>query len=151
MDKNVGFSTAPDKPELVYRRALLPWPEPVRLEPGDSVHLDLKTNLVGDDYVWRWNTKVSACRRHERPKADFHQSTFSGAVLSTGQLRKQADEYTPTLNADGQIEFFALSQMDGSRRLIDIAQEITDRFPQRFPDTCEALAWVKTRSKLYSR
>jgi hypothetical protein len=43
--------------------------------------------MVGDDYVWRWDTDFFA-RDHEQPKASYKQSTFLGTPLSPALLQK---------------------------------------------------------------
>ncbi len=52
----VCFSNAPGEPELVYGHAFFPWSAPVPLAEGDTVSVALRADLVGEDYVWCWDT-----------------------------------------------------------------------------------------------
>jgi protein arginine N-methyltransferase 1 len=49
--EGIGFSNAPDQPELLYGQAFFPWPEPVPLRAGDEVSVHWQARLVGRDYV----------------------------------------------------------------------------------------------------
>ncbi len=75
----VSFSNAPEVPEMIYGAAFLPFFEPQRLETGDRVDCELKIDLSGDDYLWRWETtfeKASGVRQ-----AKFSQSTFHATLI----------------------------------------------------------------------
>src|SRR5213079_2794126 len=56
--EGVGFSNAPAAPEVLYGQAFFPWPSPTPLAAGDAVTVAFQARLVGDDYVWRWDSKV---------------------------------------------------------------------------------------------
>ena len=146
----VGFSNGPDRPKLLYGQAFFPWLEPVELHAGDRVTVHLRARLVGDDYVWNWDTTVDAGGTG-RAKASFRQSTFFGAPLSAAALHKGADGYVPNLDEDGRLDHFILSQMDGRRTLADIARLVAERYAERFPRWADALARVGELSKRYGR
>ncbi len=76
----IGFSNHPAAPELIYGNALFPFSEPVEVRANDLITLRLEAKMVGEDYVWRWDTDF--------PKVSFKQSTFFGAPLSHAQLQK---------------------------------------------------------------
>lgn len=82
---DIGFSNNPGAPEMIYGNGLFPFSEPVEVLEGDRIQLRLAAKMVGDDYVWRWDTDFLA---RDRLKASFKQSTFFGVPLSTAQLRK---------------------------------------------------------------
>ena len=77
----IGFSNHPAAPETIYGNGFFPFSEPVEVMQTDRITLQLAAKMVGDDYVWRWET--------EFPKTSFKQSTFFGAPLSLEQLKKQ--------------------------------------------------------------
>lgn len=135
--EGVGFSNAPQAPELIYSNAFFPWDTPVALAVGDRVRLVLQADLVGADYVWCWQTRVWGKGKAAQVKADFAQSTFFGQPVSPAQLRKGDRAYIPTLNEDGQIDRCILTLMDGQTPLSDIVLQITKQFPTRFA-TCQA-------------
>jgi protein arginine N-methyltransferase 1 len=85
--EGIGFSNHPSSPEMIYGQGLFPFSQPVELVEGDRIELRLAANMVGDDYVWRWDTDFFA-RDHEQPKASYKQSTFLGTPLSPALLQK---------------------------------------------------------------
>ena len=62
--EGVEFTNAPGEPELIYGNAFFPFSQPVALDVGDNVNVTIRADLVGGDYVWRWNTVVA--RRGDR-------------------------------------------------------------------------------------
>src|SRR5262249_36133232 len=113
----VQFSNAPDAPELIFGSGYFPWPQPVRLAVGDRVSVLLQANLVGEDYVWRWNTQVLDQDKPRHVKAHFEQSTFHAMPLSPAQLQKRAATYRPTRNQDAEVDWISLGMMDGETSL----------------------------------
>jgi hypothetical protein len=67
-----------------------PWLEPIHLEAGDLVAVSMQARLINDDYVWSWNSRVTANGGAERVKASFRQSTFLGEPISLDALKKSA-------------------------------------------------------------
>jgi protein arginine N-methyltransferase 1 len=134
----------------IYGAAFLPWPTPVSLSIGDTVSVALRADLVGEDYVWSWDTGVFDQGDPTRLKADFKQSTFFGAPLSVARLHKQDTSHIPNLNEDGKIDRFILSSMDGKTSLTEIACKVSDRFPKRFTNWEDALTRVGRLSQAYS-
>lgn len=133
-----GFSTAPWEAETVYSTAFLPLLEPVELEPGDRVVVDLGAHLVDDDYVWTWTTKVQSMSPF-RLKAHFVQSSFLSMPLSLSQIKMRAPDYAPTISDDGQIDCRALELMNGQRTLQEIRDALASQFPNSENDLMERL------------
>lgn len=149
--EGAGFSTAPGMPELVYGNGFLPWLKAVILNKGDRISVTLQANLVGDDYIWRWNTCILNQENPTEIKANFKQSTFFGIPLSPSQLRKTAANYVPTLNEDGEIDRLILELMSSGMALGDIANRVKEKFPSRFRNSPEALTRIGDISKKYSK
>jgi type I protein arginine methyltransferase len=147
----VGFSNAPNAPELIYGSAFFPWSEPVTLAVGDTISVTIQANLVGEDYVWRWDTRVLEEENSNKTKADFKQSTFFGVPLSSERLHKRASYHVPALNEAGQIERFVLSLMDGENSLEQIAKRVAAQFPDCFVNDNGSLAYVGDLAEKYSR
>jgi type I protein arginine methyltransferase len=135
----IGFSNAPGKPELVYGQAFFPLQAPIGLEPGDRIEVQLRANLVGSDYLWSWDTKVSTPGSEGVTKADYHQSTFYGAPLDPEKLRRREAGFVPRVEQVIEIDRLCLSLIDGSTGLGDIARQVTSRFPQHFARWQDAL------------
>ncbi len=147
----VGFSNAPGQPELVYRSGFFPWTEPVSVSVEDRVSVRLDAHLVGEEYVWRWDTRIVEGGDRRNVKADFRQSTFFGECVSPERLRRRGADYAPVLNEDGEIDRFILERMSSGTPLADIAREVSARFPSRFDDWRRALARVGNLSEKYAR
>jgi len=147
----VGFSNAPGQGASVYGKAFFPWIASVALAPADQINVEIKADLVDDDYVWTWKTRVFDQGKPESVKANFNQSTFFASVHSPAQLRRQSDEFVPALNEDGAMDQFILGVMNGERRQGVIANQLIERFPHRFESWRDALTHVAKLSKRYSR
>lgn len=74
LGESAFYSNDLDSTELIYGAAFLPWERPVSLTVGDMIDLEISATLVGDHYVWNWNTMMKG--------VSFKQSTFFGALLS---------------------------------------------------------------------
>jgi type I protein arginine methyltransferase len=148
--EGVMFSTAPGQPELIYGSAFLPLSQPITMAVDDMISVTLSADLVGDDYIWRWNTRVLSHDDPAKVKADFKQSTFFGAPLSLDQLRKRESSYVPALDKEGQIDRLILSLMTGEHSLGDIARRVANDFPDRFKSWQDALTRVGELSLKYS-
>lgn len=147
----VTFTSGPDaSAKTVYGTIFFPWTQPLTLEIGDRVEVELRGDLIGEDYVWSWQTAIHAQGDPQRTRARFQQSSFLGQPHSVGQLTKRAESHRPRLNPDGQIDAQILGCMQGQQTLLEIAQAIATEFPARFPTPQEALARVRTLSETYS-
>ena len=142
--EGVNFTNAPGSPGLIYGRAYFPWPQPLELRTGDAVAVALKADLVGDDYLWRWETHVEG-------KVAFKQSSFFAEPLSLSRLRKTAASHVASLNEDGIIDQLSLELMREGKSLGDIARQLAARFPRRFARWQDALTHVGELSAKYSR
>jgi len=151
LGEGIGFSNAPGQPQLIYGQAFFPWPEPVKLQRGDSVSIQIRADLVGEDYNWKWNTRIVNEQDRHTVKAEFKQSTFYGQPLSSASLRKQASNFVPDLEDKGKVDLFILNLMDGSRTLEEIAMVVKNRFPDIYKNWLDALTRVGELSKKYSR
>ena len=149
--EGIGFSNAPGTPETVYGSYFFPWMEPVSLEKGQSVCVNLEAKLVENDYVWRWTTRIERPGGADASPIHFEQSQLAGAVLSPKQLHKIAADYIPQLSEEGLLRRRAFELMDGKLSLEEIAHQLAKEFPQRFPGWRQALTYAGTVSQEYSR
>jgi protein arginine N-methyltransferase 1 len=147
----IGFSNSPDAPtKQIYGQGFFPWPRPVELSLGDEVSVQLQAVQTGSDYVWCWNTDITADAAPHRTLASFRQSTFLGTPLSVESLRKRTQTFVPTLNEDGRIDHAILTQMADGRSLDQIARSIGGQFAHRFATWQDALNRVASLSTKYS-
>ncbi len=146
--EGISFSNAPDKPELVWGRMFLPLSGPVPVAAGDVFRIALDARLIGDEYLFRWDTRVAA--PGQPPKADFRQSTFHGNPVTLESLRRESAAYIPVIDDDVRIDRLVLSLIDGMNSLAEIAERVQEAFPARFPGRREALARVSRISGRWS-
>lgn len=149
--EGVGFSNAPDQAEIIYGSLFFPFLKPISLNTGDIVSIIIQANLVGDDYIWRWHTRVYAKNNLSEVFVEYKQSSFDGMPLSFSQLQKRAASYKPDLNEDGLCDLEIMKLMQQGLMLEDIAHKITEFFPERYPDWQHALADVGKLSTKYSK
>ncbi len=147
--EGVGFSTAPGTVGTIYGQGFLPWLEPVEVETDQEIEVDLRADPVGDDHVWRWDTKIAAHKGH--PERVFRQSTFLGAQFTPEGLRRRAVDFVPKLSESGQAERWLIEAMDGGTTLQEIANTATQRFPKVFLRQDDAFRRVSALAEKFSR
>ena len=146
---DAGFSCAPGGPDTVYGHSFLPWLQPVMVSARQEIQVQLHADLVGRDYIWRWETKV-----YEEGKGvvhHFRQSTLEGALLSPQLLRRHATDFVPVLSEAGEAERWLLGAMDGKAPLEEIASAAAARFPSVFRHQQEALSRAAELAEEFSR
>ena len=145
----IGYSTEPRDGETVYGHVFLPWLESVSLRERDPITIDLRAHLVGNDYIWQWETTIPAS--NGRPAVHFKQSSFYGSVFSPSFLKKHATDFVPVLSETGLAERWLLESMDGNRSLEDIAAEAARLFPQAFRRVEDAFNRAADIAEKFSR
>ena len=146
-----AFPTPPGPPNLSMVKPFCPGPN-LSVWPGAiGWRCHLAGHLVGEEYLWKWDTRILEPGKAERPKADFRQSSFLGMPLSPAMLEQMSQSHLPELNQAGLIERFILERMDGHNSLEEIARQVAARFPGRFAQASEALGRVQELARKYSR
>jgi len=148
--EGIGFSNAPSASQLIYGQAYFPWPAAVPVSRGDRIELGLRADLVGDSYVWSWNTRVSA-PGEAGARAQFAQSEFFGQMLAPETLRRQKATHVPRLGDEGRVDLRILTLMDDGKPLGEIARRIAEEFPTRFPRWQDALTRVGELGQRYEQ
>ena len=148
----IGFSNAPSEREreTVYGSLFLPWTQPVSLEPGQSLAVNLEAKLIEEDYVWRWTTRIEPQNGSGASPIHFEQSQLAGEVLSAAKLHRQASSYVPHLSEEGRLRHRTFELMDGEVSLGEIARQLKTEFPERFQTWEQALSYVGAISQEYS-
>ena len=147
-----GFSNSPASgEEHIFRQGFFPWPEACRLDPGDTVAVELRADRVGPDYNWSWNTEIRGSDRQQPVKKLFRQSGFLAAPISRDWMRKAAGGFVPSPNMEAAIDRMILELFHSSISLEAISRKVADRFPQRFPEWRKALTRVGEMSLKYSQ
>jgi protein arginine N-methyltransferase 1 len=146
---DIGYSTEPRTQETVYGHLFLPWLEPVALREGETCSVDLRAHLVGNDYVWQWETNLPATPVHSQIR--FVQSSFYGSLFPPSVLQKRATGFVPVLDESGQAERWILQAFDGKRSLESIAIEAAQQFPHVFRRMEDAFNRAAEIAEKYSR
>ena len=149
--EDTGFSNSPSAPETIYGSQFFPWTQPVSLEPGQTVRVDLEALLVENDYVWRWTTCIEPLAGSGVPLIHFDQSQLTGQVLSAAQLHRKAADYVPHLSEQGRLRRRTFELMDGALSLEEIARRLAAEFPECFPRWEQALSYAGRISEEYTR
>lgn len=144
------FSNAPRHPELIYGSAFFPWLEPVDLTPGMRVSILLQANLVDNDYLWRWRTRVHHHKDPETVIKGFSQSTFYGIPAALSEFRKKEAAYRPSLNSKGRMDRTILELMDGRMTIREIADRVYRKAPEAFKHKKEVFDRVCRLSGKYN-
>jgi len=146
--EGIGFSVGPGQTDHAYGRPFLPWSHPVALAAGDEVHLELRADRIGNDYVWTWRTRVTD--QGQSTKAEFEQSTFSSWPLSRRWLRNRRSDHVVELTPTGRADCLILQSMAAGVTLGAIAEDLATRFPTQFETGNRAFARVSELADKYA-
>jgi protein arginine N-methyltransferase 1 len=149
LHENIGFSTEPGSADCVYGQIFLPLLEPVKLAAGEEIFAALHADLIGTDYVWRWEFKADRTENHGA--VHHRQSTFQGGGITPTSLRKRSGEFVPVLSEAGLAERWLLMAMDGKAPLEQIAVKASEQFPHTFARPEDAFRRAGELSDRYSR
>jgi protein arginine N-methyltransferase 1 len=99
----VAFSNSPLSGERhIFGQAFFPWPEPLELCRDDQVRVELRSDSVGSEYVYGWETIVRG--KDGRTKAALRQSDFFGRVWSADRLRQRSSTAPPAPTEGGLLD-----------------------------------------------
>ncbi|MBI4445708.1 MAG: class I SAM-dependent methyltransferase [Acidobacteria bacterium] len=145
--KDITYSNSPGHPESISGQVLLPWPDPLHIEKGDLIRVQLRAQLVGREYVWCWETQVS---RGKTLIADYNQSSFFSQFLSPSAFQKRNAKFVPSLKPQGEVDSLILRHMDGTQSLDEISRALAEAFPGLFPSFQKALERVRELAERYT-
>jgi len=146
----VRLSNSPSSPELIYGSMFFPFSRPLSLAGDVEIHLSIRADLVGEDYHWRWQTRVRKAGA-DQPSVELSQSTFYGIPFSPENLRKLSAASIPKLNDDGKIDLFILDRLHRRRPLGEIAAGLAKKFPKQFSSVQDALTRVGALAQRFGR
>ena len=140
---DIALSNHPNAPHAIYGQGYFPWPEPVSLVEGQTVHLDWTGTSSSEGYVWSWSTTIDSGAHAEGTVAQFDQSRR----LTSPPLPAGALALTPAAALD--LEVLDLISA-GGQSVAAIAQEMARRHPSDFSRAGDALTWVGRVSSEYA-
>jgi protein arginine N-methyltransferase 1 len=141
LDDDTEVSLAPplQLPYPLWHHCFFPLREPVRLEEGDRVEVEMRLApyaAAGTYMTWEVTVEgreVSMASRH---------STLEGTPLSKEALERQLPRYRPSLSSRGEAARAVLDLAANGRTLESIEIETGRRFPSLFRDRRDAAAFV---------
>jgi protein arginine N-methyltransferase 1 len=143
--EGISLTNAPDRPHLIYGSVFLALPKPLELAAGDRLSVRLLADLVGEEYIWRWETEATG---PERPRTRLRQSTLLGSLVSLDELSRREAGHVPVVSETAVLDHEILGALAAGTALGEIARDVAARYPERFADWHRALAYV---SDLYLR
>lgn len=144
----VTYSNAPGQPPQVYRQIFLALERPLTVAAGDTLHAEIRANLVDGTYIWSWNTGLA--RGPDGAVAPcFRQSTFLAKIFDADQLGGRSERFVPQAGQQVALDAFCLSLIDGKRDLKAIADRVEAQFPAVFADSSSALNRVTEVARRY--
>jgi protein arginine N-methyltransferase 1 len=148
--EDVGFSTAPDQPQMAYNTAFFGLSEPVELSPGDTLQIRLRADNFSGRYTYSWDTQVIPAGS-KIAKIHLQQSTFFDGMNSLQTLHMRSKDYQPLLNNEGKAQAALLGWMAEGLRLEDIAERLMQQFPDEFSNKIEAMTKAGDMSVKYGQ
>ncbi len=144
------FSLSYETPVTTYSRAFFPTPEPVSVEAGDVIQMNVSVlkKPLPKNHSWSWWGRI--VDRTGRSKAKWQSSSFHLAPFLKQDLylpRSFAADYRPVLNKEGHLRKFILEQIDGKQTMEEIARRVAEKFPVECPSLDEALNRVARLAK----
>jgi protein arginine N-methyltransferase 1 len=113
----------------------------IEVEPGTFIELNFRGQCDSEvQEFWVWNTTV---RKGDEIIAQHRQSSFAGRIITAEILRKANDNWTPTANSNGKIAQVVLECMRQNMSLREIAEQISDNFPEQFGSAEQAIAQAR--------
>jgi hypothetical protein len=125
--------------------------EPVSINQGDSITLNIQAELINANYEWRWHTLVSSKDSAKDIKADFIQATDNKNALSLERIAESVAGDRPSPTEEAQIDLYILGRIDGTNSYKTIALETRETFPERFKTELDALQYVYRLTRQYDQ
>jgi SAM-dependent methyltransferase len=130
--QNQWLSTAPHAPPVHWSAAFLPLDPPIAVTAGETITFTLHRPAWGD---WSW--------RVETANTQQQRSTFLAVPLTLSTVQKQALDYQPQLNDQGNAALYVLSHQDGKRSVRELSQQIMQDYPHLFAVPKQAIDFVQ--------
>jgi protein arginine N-methyltransferase 1 len=144
----VTLSNRPGEPPTIAGQLYFPWPQPVALQHGNFVEARIRAHLVGNDYVWAWDTDIYPART-QTVSRKFRQSTLQGSMWTSEWLDNHRLDARSTLGPKGHASLVALRAMERGASIREIGAALMDQFPAEFPDLRQSLGFVSGLQNSY--
>jgi type I protein arginine methyltransferase len=146
--EGIGFSNAPGgEMPRVYNQVLLPLAQPVSIDQGDRLEVDLRSDRMRDDYILTWRCRLYR-EGAEHPVVDLRQSNFDALPIES--VSKRSESFVPEITPAGRASGRAITLMAGGASVGDAARAILEEFPELDFDENRALTLAADLSQQYS-
>jgi protein arginine N-methyltransferase 1 len=140
-----------EKTAKVYGCGFFPLLVPVVVNQGDMITLNIRADLIEEQYVWCWHTRIQSGDNPQAIKADFEQSTDLQGRLDSAVPHNQVLNFRPARSQAGEIDHFILEKMDGRHTIDQIARQVQEKYSSRFKTQKEAQFYVNDLSQEYGQ
>jgi hypothetical protein len=121
----------------------IPFRDPVALEAGDRLHVDLSARQVRENYLWSWRGwRVPAGSSDRQLVAD--QNSLAEIVLDPSALLHTSPDAVPSLGPRGAALSELLLRIDGKRTVETLAAGLLEDQPGVFASRDAAREFVAT-------
>ena len=125
----IGFDNSPQRKDSIYGQLFFALPEEVPIGAGDTLTLDMRANLVGGSYFWRWDSTFH--RVGSEAPMHYRQGSSLEVMPTLECLHTGADHSTPALTEEGEIALSILSRLDGNTSIKRIADDLDSARPSQ--------------------
>jgi len=137
--ESVVMGNAPGEGDTTnFAQAFFPLNTPTPVLEGDRISMAVDTY---DGHVTRWRLDVA--RPGASPHARFDHSTFGDLPLPARTLRRNANDYRPTLTPRGVMERALLDRFDGTRSAAELETWLREHYDGLLPSERAAEAFLK--------
>jgi predicted RNA methylase len=134
------LSTSPWEAPLHWAPAFLPLDPPMPVQIGERMTLALDRPSRGE---WTWRVDGGAGgQRH---------STLFASPMTPETLRLASRQFAPSLTIEGRAALDVLARCDGTTSVERLAAWLGERYPDRYSDSGEAIAFVQRVIRRVSR
>ena len=140
-----------EKTAKVYGCGFFPLLVPVVVNQGDMITLNIRADLIEEQYGWCWHTRIQSGDNPQAIKADFEQSTDLQGRLDSAVPHNQILNFRPARSQAGEIDHFILEKMDGRHTIDQIARQVQEKYSARFKTQKEAQFYVNDLSQEYGQ
>ncbi|MDH5234287.1 MAG: 50S ribosomal protein L11 methyltransferase [Gemmatimonadota bacterium] len=137
----ITYATGPQAERMIYDASWFPLEQSIAVVPGDGIAVRMRAVHDGAEYVWAWDTTVTAGDGRFAPVRQ-KQNNLPDLLRSPERLLRRTATFVPPVTESLAVHRDALALADGTRSVGDIAARLVERHPARFADPRAALRWA---------
>ena len=149
--EGVGVTNSIEVEKTTYSTPFFPFEKEVAVAGGDVVTSHISAKYQGGDYLWSWRTQIFERGVETKIKAEFNQSQLASMYLDPQTVLKKSEYFVPVRNETAEIDLLILNSIDGEMMSGDIADLLTEQYPERFKSFEDAQEYTFSMLQRYSR